>query len=1039
MKAPRTPHKPGSGACAARRKAFAEMNATRNRQTSVEKGAHVLLLSEQNWSPANDDRWSVSSDSSCAVVLTAIADFVSESTGSGRGFAWTQIRGTRIYSCYTSRNDTDVNFAAFLDDIQTSVRECDSQTNILIGGDFNAWSQEWGSARNDLRGGQLADLAASLDLAIENSGSIATYRRINAESVIDVTFSRLVAPAAIFGWKVLDDAESGSDHRYITYTLDPSPDSDESVHDHSRGWSYRQLNPAALATHLMNTAEPDVDEDTTASQAAERLTKYLEAACDSCMPPRVSHRPGRTQVHWWSKDLASLRETTNMLRRSYQRSARRHDNPDVTRAHREAYTKIRKELRNAIRAAQDKSWSELCKAVDADPWGLPYRVVTKKIGRKRPGIEARGRESSIADHLFPHPPATDWSQEPQTLNDNENHELQTFSPAELAVACKRLPAGKATGPDGIPNEVLKLVSLWKPRVLLDAYNVCLKRRSFPDRWKTARLVLLHKGPTKPLDDPSSFRPLCMLDSAGKLLERLVLGRLNDHLDRTGNPSENQYGFRNGRSTLDAIERVLQAARGAALGAVQHRDICVAVSLDVRNAFNSAPWRNIDAALRSSLAPSYLNALIRSYLEGRNVLVGESLQRRSVTCGVPQGSVLGPCLWNVFYDGLLNTEMPPGVQLVAFADDVAVIGTARTGELAGTLMNPALQTIATWMRENGLQLAPQKSEFVVLTKKKIYNDPVLTVEGHRIPSKRHIRYLGVELDTRLSFTKHVSTASKKATDSARAIGRLMPNVGGLSQKKRQLLGSVVNSKLLYASPVWATVGVKTAINRAAMARAQRTISLRTIRAYRTVSADATAVLSAMMPADLIAHERARAHQRIEQGCAGGTATIKKEERAISTTSWQKRWDRSTTGRWTHRLLPNVRRWMEKPPMDLTFHMTQVLSGHGCFRKYLFKMNRADDGYCVYCMDPEDTADHTVFSCPRWLDERARMSEILRRPPNWSDVEEILCGPRPDDLPDDSLARLRLVEQARVNRNEFNNMVESIMTEKEADEREEQSNA
>lgn len=222
---------------------------------------------------------------------------------------------------------------------------------------------------------------------------------------------------------------------------------------------------------------------------------------------------------------------------------------------------------------------------------------------------------------------------------------------------------------------------------------------------------------KPLDDPSSFRPLCMLNSTGKLLERLVLGRLNDHLDHTGKRSENQYGFRNGRSTLDAIERVLQTARGAALGAVQHRDICVAVSLDVRNAFNSAPWRNIGAALRSSLAPAYLNALIRSYLEGRNLLVGETLQRRSVTCGVPQGSVLGPCLWNVFYDGLLNTEMPPGVQLVAFADDVTVIGTARTGELAGALMNPALQTIATWMRENGLQLAPQKSEFVELTKKK----------------------------------------------------------------------------------------------------------------------------------------------------------------------------------------------------------------------------------------------------------------------------------------------------------------------------------
>jgi len=101
--------------------------------------------------------------------------------------------------------------------------------------------------------------------------------------VIDVTFSRLIAAATIRGWKVLDGAESesASDHRYITFTLDPTPDLDDSVNDHSRGWSYRQLNPAALSTHLANTTEPNFEEDTTASQAAEQLTKYLEAACDS--------------------------------------------------------------------------------------------------------------------------------------------------------------------------------------------------------------------------------------------------------------------------------------------------------------------------------------------------------------------------------------------------------------------------------------------------------------------------------------------------------------------------------------------------------------------------------------------------------------------------------------------------------------------------------------------------------------------------------------------------------------------------------------
>ncbi|XP_025190883.1 uncharacterized protein LOC112591324, partial [Melanaphis sacchari] len=150
----------------------------------------------------------------------------------------------------------------------------------------------------------------------------------------------------------------------------------------------------------------------------------------------------------------------------------------------------------------------------------------------------------------------------------------------------------------------------------------------------------------------------------------------------------------------------------------------------------------------------------------------------------------------------------------------------------------------------------KTEAVVLTRKYIYTDPELILEGHYIPVKRHIRYLGVELDTRLYFTRHVALASVKATESAKAIGRLKPNVGGLSQAKRAPLGSVKNSKLLYASPIWAKVAVRTAKNRAAMSRAQRTTALRTIRAYRTVSADAAMVLSCTLSADILVHERAR---------------------------------------------------------------------------------------------------------------------------------------------------------------------------------------
>lgn len=158
-------------------------------------------------------------------------------------------------------------------------------------------------------------------------------------------------------------------------------------------------------------------------------------------------------------------------------------------------------------------------------------------------------------------------------------------------------------------------------------------------------------------------------------------------------------------------------------------------------------------------------------------------------------------------------------------------------------------------------------------------------------------------------------------------------------------------------------------RGVLARINRLAALRIARAYRTVSGDA-ATLAGSIPLDLLARERAQLWLIRNDGSSAEDQVRREEEtRAETLSRWQERWTADNgKAAWTKLLLPNVKRWLGSGGSGrLSFHLTQAVTGHGCFNSYLFRFGKTDSPSCWWCPDVVDDPAHTLFVCDRFADE------------------------------------------------------------------------
>ena len=152
--------------------------------------------------------------------------------------------------------------------------------------------------------------------------------------------------------------------------------------------------------------------------------------------------------------------------------------------------------------------------------------------------------------------------------------------------------------------------------------------------------MIPKGKAGAATDPSAYRPLGMIDSAGKLFERLILNRMEKVIEKAGSEgiSPNQFGFRKGMSTHHALQKVEERVSKALYELPKRGGYCAIIALDIKNAFNSVNWEQIYKSLdEGKKMPQYLLKILNSFLTGRKLVIVAKNGKIEIdlTAGVPQ--------------------------------------------------------------------------------------------------------------------------------------------------------------------------------------------------------------------------------------------------------------------------------------------------------------------------------------------------------------------------------------------------------------------